>query len=108
MVEAMLMTRRTNPTWPNPFRNPWSGTNRQGPDFKDFAMPKVAENTDEDKVTQNSIGLRSKIKRGCKIQRQKKICTDGIDSRNGSEIDNMIYASTKKAVWFTNENDVFL
>lgn len=90
------MTRRTNPTWPNPLRNPWSGINRQGPDFKDFAMPKVAENTDEDKVTQKSIGLQSKIKHGCKIQLQKKICTDGIDSRNGSEINNMIKSINKK------------
>ena len=59
-------------------------------------MPKVAENTDEDKVTQKSIGLQSKIKHGCKIQLQKKICTDGIDSRNGSEINNMIKSINKK------------
>ena len=50
MVEPILMYRSMNPAWPNPPSIPSFGTILHGPIFRNLAMPKIADITDDEKV----------------------------------------------------------
>ena len=78
-----IINRKLKFPWPP--RIPSSGTNLQGPTLRNFAIPKVAESTDEQNVATKRFGLKLMVMVSFKTHNASKIWIWGTASKKGSE-----------------------